>query len=408
MKPQKEDAMHTYIDRPHYLEQMKRLKDTQIIKVVTGLRHSGKATLFALYIEYLHSIGVPESQIIHINLENPVYHPLSDFMDLYTMVDSLITNKQMYYVFIDEVQQVSEFERAVSGLQIKKNVDLYLTGSNAFLLSGELATLLAGRYVEIKMLPLSFSEYRHAVQTPPDLPSLYRQYVSYGSLPYIPKLKTSHDILLYLEGVYSSIVMKDIVARNAIREVGLLEDIIRFMAGNISSFTSPAKIANTLTAGGRTISAVTVESYLASLVNGFFLYKVGRWDVKGRRHLVTGSKYYISELGLRRYLLGQQVADHGHILENVVFLELLRRGHEVYIGYQSDGEVDFVTFKDGEQVYWQVAYTAIDSATLERELKPLLAIKDHWPKVLLTMDMVPPAFHEGVRQLNVLDWLIEG
>lgn len=407
MEVDKEDAMHTYIDRPHYLEQMKRLKDTKIIKVVTGLRRSGKSTLFELYIEYLRSIGIPESQVIHINLENPAYYPLSNFMDLYTMVDSRLTSEQMYYVFIDEVQQVPQFERAVSGLQIKKNVDLYLTGSNAFLLSGELATLLSGRYVEIKMLPLSFSEYRQAVHTPSDLPSLYRQYVSYGSLPYILQLKTSHDILLYLEGVYSSIVMKDIVSRNAIREVGLLEDLIRFMVHNISSFTSAAKIANTLTAGGRTISAVTVESYLASLVNGFLLYKVGRWDVKGRRHLVSGSKYYISELGLRRYLLGQQEADHGHILENVVFLELLRRGYEVYTGHLRDGEVDFVTFKDGKQVYWQVAYTAIDRATLERELKPLLAIKDHWPKVLLTMDLVPPAFHEGVRQLNVLDWLIE-
>ena len=214
MEVDKEDAMHTYIDRPHYLEQMKRLKDTQIIKVVTGLRRSGKSTLFELYIEYLRSIGIPESQVIHINLEDPAYYPLSNFMDLYTMVDSRLTSEQMYYVFIDEVQQVPQFERAVSGLQIKKNVDLYLTGSNAFLLSGELATLLSGRYVEIKMLPLSFSEYRQAVHTPSDLPSLYRQYVSYGSLPYILQLKTSHDILLYLEGVYSSIVMKDIVSRD--------------------------------------------------------------------------------------------------------------------------------------------------------------------------------------------------
>lgn len=401
--------MDTYIDRPVYLEQLKRLKDTQLIKVVTGMRRCGKSTLFELYIRYLKSIDVKESQIIHLNLEDPLYFSLQDYKDFYNLISEKIVTEQMYYLFIDEVQQIPLFEKVVSGLLIKKNVDIYLTGSNAFLLSGELATLLSGRYVEIKMLPLSFSEYRSALKEPSDLNALYQQYVSLGSLPYVLRLKTTADVLLYLEGVYASVVMKDIVMRYNIRDVAVLEDVIRFMFDNIGNVSSSNSISATLTSKGRKTSVPTVETYLQALTDSFVLYKVGRYDIKGKKYLATGNKYYISELGLRRYLLGERGIDYGHILENVVFLELKRRGFEVYVGYQSQGEVDFVAFKEGLLSYYQVAYTIMgnDGETLKREFKPLLSIQDHYPKYLLTMDMLMPSSHEGVKQLNVLSWLLE-
>ncbi len=401
--------MDTYIDRPVYLEQLKRLKDTQLIKVVTGMRRCGKSTLFELYIRYLKSIDVKESQIIHLNLEDPLYFSLQDYKDFYNLISEKIVTEQMYYLFIDEVQQIPLFEKVVSGLLIKKNVDIYLTGSNAFLLSGELATLLSGRYVEIKMLPLSFSEYRSALKESSDLNTLYQQYVSLGSLPYVLRLKTTADVLLYLEGVYASVVMKDIVMRYKIRDVAVLEDVIRFMFDNIGNVSSSNSISATLTSKGRKTSVPTVETYLQALTDSFVLYKVGRYDIKGKKYLSTGNKYYISELGLRCYLLGERGIDYSHILENVVFLELKRRGFEVYVGYQSQGEVDFVAFKEGLLSYYQVAYTIMgnDGETLKRELKPLLSIQDHYPKYLLTMDMLVPTSHEGVKQFNVLSWLLE-
>jgi predicted AAA+ superfamily ATPase len=401
--------MDTYINRPVYLEQLKRLKDTQLIKVVTGMRRCGKSTLFELYIRYLKSIGVKESQIIHLNLEDPLYFSLRDYKDFYNLISEKIITEQMYYLFIDEVQQIPLFEKVVSGLLIKKNIDIYLTGSNAFLLSGELATLLSGRYVEIKMLPLSFAEYRSALKEPSDLNALYQQYVNLGSLPYVLQLKTTSDVLLYLEGVYASVIMKDIVMRYNIRDVAILEDVIRFMFDNIGNLSSSNNISATLTSKGRKTSVPTVETYLKALTDSFVLYKVGRYDIKGKKYLSTGNKYYISELGLRRYLLGERGIDYGHILENVVFLELKRRGFEVYVGYQSQGEVDFVTFKEGLFSYYQVAYTIMgnDGETLKRELRPLLSIQDQYPKYLLTMDMLPPSSHEGVKQLNVLSWLLD-
>ena len=401
--------METYIDRPVYLEQLKRFKDTQIIKVVTGMRRCGKSTLFELYIKYLKASGVKESQIIHVNLDDPLYFLLKDFNELYNLINEKVVTDQIYYVFIDEVQQIPLFEKAVSGFYIKKNIDLYLTGSNAFLLSGELATLLSGRYVEIKMLPLSFAEYRSALKEHSDLISIYQRYVNLGSLPYILQLKTATDVLLYLEGVFFSVVMKDIVKRHGIRDVAILEDVIRFMFDNIGNLSSSNKISDTLTSMGRKTSVPTVESYLQALTDSFVLYRAGRYDIKGKKYLATGSKYYISELGLRRYLLGERGMDYGHILENVVFLELKRRGYEVYIGYQSQGEVDFVAIKEGALSYYQVAYTLIDNEgkTLQRELKPLFSIKDHYPKYLLTMDNILSSSHEGVKQLNVLTWLLE-
>lgn len=315
----------------------------------------------------------------------------------------------MNYIFIDEVQAVPQFQKAVDGLFIKKNCDVYITGSNAYLLSGELATLLSGRYVEIKMLPLSFKEYITALGESTDLIMKYQSYIQNGSFPYILRLTGKKDISAYMEGIYTSIVLKDIIARYRISDVGMLDSVIRFMFDNIGNLCSATKIANTMTSAGRKISVKTVETYLAGLTDSFILYKVGRYDIKGKQYLVTGSKYYLCDIGLRYYLLGTKQVDMGHILENVVYLELLRRGYEVHIGKVDTAEVDFIAVGEEGEEYFQVALTVADpdGKTLARELAALEAIRDHNPKYLLTMDYMPLTSHNGIKQLNVLEWLLK-
>ena len=302
----------------------------------------------------------------------------------------------------------ANFQKAVDGFFIKPNCDVYITGSNAYMLSGELATLLSGRYVEIKMLPLSFKEYISALEDDTDLQMKYQRYIQNGSFPYILQLSRRRDINAYLEGIYTSIVLKDIVARHRISDAGMLDSVIRFMFDNIGNLCSATNIANTMTSKGRKISAPTVENYLSALVDSFVLYKAGRYDVKGKQHLATGSKYYLSDIGLRYYLLGSKRADLGHILENVVYLELLRRGYEIYIGKVGSAEVDFIAIGDEGEEYYQVAYTVndADGKTLARELEPLESIKDHNPKHLITMDFVPLTSHNGIKQINALEWLL--
>lgn len=401
--------MQDIIARPEYLEQLIGFREKQLIKVVTGIRRCGKSTLFDLYCDYLLQHGVTQNQIIRLNLEDPDYHDISDYMKLYVLIKNQLQDNQMNYIFIDEVQNVPEFQKAVDGLFIKKNCDVYITGSNAFLLSGELATLLSGRYVEIKMLPLSFKEYISALENESDLIIKYQNYIQNGSFPYILKLNKKQEIRAYLEGIYSSIVLKDIVARLHISDVNMLDSVIRYMFDNIGNLCSSTKIANTMTSAGRKISVHTVETYLTALVDSFILYKVRRYDIKGKQHLATGAKYYLSDIGLRYYLLGTKKADAGHILENIVYLELLRRKYEVYIGKVNQTEVDFIAINDEGEEYYQVAYTVTDTdgSTLERELASLDAIKDHNPKYLLTMDFTPLTSHNGIKQMNVLDWLLK-
>jgi predicted AAA+ superfamily ATPase len=318
----------------------------------------------------------------------------------------------MNYIFIDEVQTIPEFQKAVDGLFVRKNCDICITGSNAYILSGELATLLSGRYVEIKMLPLSFKEYISALNDRTDLIIKYRDYLENSSFPYTLELSRKKDIRAYLGGIYDSIILKDIVARRKISDIAQLDSVTRFVFDNIGNLTSSTKIAGTMISGGRKISVHTVENYLDALTESFILYRAGRYDVKGRQRLVTGVKYYLSDIGLRYYLLGNKKADAGHILENIVYLELLRRGYEVYIGKVGAAEVDFTVIgQDGEE-YYQVAYTVEDGTDrdgktmLDRELAPLNAIKDHNPKYLLTMDFTPNASYNGIRRLNALDWLL--
>lgn len=400
--------MQAIINRPIYMEQLIRFREKQLIKVVTGIRRCGKSTLFDLYCKYLRSDGVSDNQIIRINLEDPDYHDIQDYMQLYKLVKEKLIPDKMNYIFIDEVQVVPSFQKAVDGLFIKSNCDVYITGSNAYMLSGELATLLSGRYVEVKMLPLSFKEFISAMEDETDLQMKYQRYIQNGSFPYILQLSNRSDIYAYLEGIYTSIVLKDIVARYRISDAGMLDSVIRFMFDNIGNMCSATNIANTMTSNGRKISAPTVETYLSALVESFVLYRVGRYDVKGKQYLVTGNKYYLSDIGLRYYLLGTKQVDMGHILENIVYLELLRRGYEIHIGKVGTAEVDFIAVGDKGEEYYQVAYTVndADGKTLARELSVLEKIKDHNPKYLITMDFVPLVSHNGIKQINALEWLL--
>ncbi|MCQ4983424.1 MULTISPECIES: ATP-binding protein [Lachnospiraceae] len=400
--------MPSLVERPIYLEQLKSFREKELIKVVTGIRRCGKSTLFDLYCDYLIQDGVEEKQIIRINLEDPDYHDIKDYMQLYKMIKEQLLTDKMNYIFLDEVQNIPEFQKAVDGLFIKKNCDVYITGSNAYLLSGELATLLAGRYVEIRMLPLSFKEYVSASGGVQDLQIKYRNYIQNGSFPYILQLSRKRDIHAYLEGIYTSIILKDVVARYRISDAGILDKIVRFMFDNIGNLCSATKIANTMTSAGRKVSAHTVDHYLTALVDSFILYRANRYDVKGKQYLMTGQKYYLCDMGLRYYLLGSRNMDLGHILENIVYLELLRRGYEVYVGKVGSAEIDFIAIGETGEEYYQVAQTVVsaDGKVLERELASLEAVKDHNPKYLLTMDFVPPISHNGIKQLNVLEWLL--
>lgn len=395
------------IKRTEYLEDLICFKDKNLIKVVTGIRRCGKSTMFEMYQEYLKETGITKEQIISVNLEDADYRNIRTAEQLFEYIDAKLQEDRQNYVFLDEVQQVEKFQQAVDWLYVKKNVDLYITGSNAFLLSGELATLLSGRYVEIKMLPLSFKEYVSAFPDNTNTAMLYMNYLTNSSFPGTLELERKKDIRVYLEGIYHTILMKDIVTRKKIADPAMLQSVVEYMFDNIGNMCSSTKIANTMTSSGRKISVPTVENYLEALTDSFVLYKVGRYDIKGKQYLATGSKYYLADIGLRYYLLGTRQADMGHILENVVYLELLRRGYEVHIGKVGEAEVDFIAINEEGEEYYQVSQSVLDENTLRRELASLEAIKDHNPKYLLTMDYVPVSSHNGIKQINAIEWLLK-
>ena len=393
------------IERKEYLEKLKKWKDKDLIKVITGIRRCGKSTLFELYIDYLKSIGIEDNHIISVNLENPD-NEFDTYKELYKYVKEQIKDKKQYYVFLDEVQKVSDFQKAVDGLYIMKNVDVYITGSNAYLLSGELATLLTGRYIEIKMYPLSFKEYLNYYKKDAD-EKMYLNYINRSSFPYALKLEEESEIDDYLDALYNTIIVKDIGLRKKIADTTMLRTVARFMFNNIGNCLSIKKIADTLTSDGRSISVHTVESYLESLVESYVFNKVSRFDIKGKQYLQSGEKYYATDVTMRYALLGRLIIDVGHILENIVYLELIRRGYKVYIGKAGEKEIDFVAENKEGFTYFQVAYTTREKATLERELTPLQDINDHYPKYILTMDIDPIADYDGIKKVNVLDWLLE-
>ena len=394
------------IKRTEYLNQLISFRDKQLIKVVTGIRRCGKSTLLELFRDELLKSDVSEQQITVINFEDVDNEYLMNRKVLYAYIKERLIPDKMNYIILDEVQHVEEWERVVDSLFIKKNCDVYITGSNAYLLSGELATLLSGRYVEIKMLPLSFAEYISALGDKADLEKKYTDYLTNSSFPYALELNNPKDIRTYLDGIYTSVVLKDVVKRKRIADVSALESVIRFMFDNIGNISSAKSIADTLTSGGKKISTHTVESYLSALCDSFILYKVGRFDVKGKQHLKTGEKYYLADIGLRYYLLGAQKADMGRALENVIYLELLRRGCDVKIGKVGTNEVDFVATNESGVAYYQVALTVRDENTFSRELRSLDSISDHNPKYLLTLDVEPISSHNGIKQIYALDWLL--
>lgn len=397
------------IDRPEYINQLIRWKDKDLIKVITGIRRCGKSTLFELYIKHLKENNIKNDQIIHINLEDADYN-FKGYKELYDYINSKLDDKKNYYVFLDEVQNVPEFQRAVDSLYIKKNVDVYITGSNAYILSGELATLLSGRYIEIKMLPLSFKEYVSAFEDNKNYQQLFLEYMKNGGMPgNIDIIKTyPNDLDKYLDGIFSTIVYKDIMVRNNIVDKTLLEGVLKFIFDSIGSPISTKKISDTLTSKGNSTSNHTVERYLTAFTESFLIYKAERFEVKGKRLLVRDYKYYSVDTGLRSYLLGKKAdSDMGHIIENVVYLELIRRGYKVYVGKVDELEIDFVTENRDGLKYYQVALTVRDKKVLDRELKSLQKTGDHYPKFLLTLDMDLETEYDGITKMNVVDWLLK-
>ncbi len=397
------------IERTEYLEQLKRFKDKDLIKVVTGIRRCGKSTLFELFIDYLKKSGIKDNQIININLEDADYN-FESYKELYDYVNKKIDSKKQFYVFLDEVQNVLMFQKAVDSLYIKKNVDVYITGSNAYLLSGELATLLSGRYVEIKMLPLSFKEYLSAFNgSNKSRYEYFLDYMRYGGMPGNISILEDHpnDLDIYLEGTFTTIVYKDVITRNNITDKMLLESVLKFIFDSIGSPISTKKISDTLTSKGLTTSNHTVEKYISAFVESFLIYKAERFDVKGKNLLARDYKYYVVDPGLRSYLLGKKAdSDMGHIIENIVYLELLRRGYKVYVGKVDDLEVDFVAENRDGLKYYQVALTVRDNKVLERELRALQKTGDHYPKYLITYDMDMEADYDGITKINIVDWLL--
>ena len=396
------------IERTEYLEELKRWKDKDLIKVITGIRRCGKSTLFQLFIDYLKSTGISNEQIISINLEDADYN-FEDYKQLYDYIKEKINSKKQYYVFLDEVQNVRMFQKAVDSLYIKKNVDVYITGSNAYLLSGELATLLSGRYIEIKMLPLSFKEYVSAFDDN-NYQQLFLNYMRNGGMPgNISIIKSNpNDLDKYLDGIFSTIVYKDIMARNNINDKMLLESVLKFIFDSIGSPISTKKISDTLTSKGISTSNHTVEKYITAFIESFLIYKAERFDVKGKNLLARDYNYYVVDQGLRSYLLGKKAdSDMEHILENIVYLELLRRGYRVYVGKVDDLEVDFVAESRDGLKYFQVALTVRDEKVLQRELRSLQKTGDHYPKYLLTLDMDLESDYDGITKINVVDWLLQ-
>ena len=393
--------------REEYFERLRNLKHKKLIKIVTGIRRCGKSTVLDMFKEELLSNGVEENQIIFINFEDYENKSLRNPESLYDYIKQRLTSK-MNYIFLDEIQRVEDFPEVVDSLYIKDNVDLYLTGSNSSLLSSEIATLISGRYVEIKMLPFSFKEFVKATNQTENLSSAYRQYVETSSFPYVLELlQTPQEITAYLEGIYNTILVKDIIDRKKIADSNVLKSVTQFLFDNIGSELSSKKIADTLTSNGRKSDSKTIEKYVTSLEESFIVYRANRYNIKGKEYLKSLEKYYIADIGLRNFMLGKKSMDVGHILENVIYLELIRRGYSVYIGKIDDMEIDFVAQNQHGNTYIQVAATVRDENTLKRELRSLQAVKDNYPKMLLTLDDDPEADYDGIIRKNALDWLME-
>ena len=398
------------IVRDTYLNRLIEAKDTEFIKVITGVRRSGKSTLLIMFKEYLQDHGVQEKNIIHINFESARYDEINDYKKLYQYIQNRI-GKNKTYILLDEVQNVEKWEKAINSLNIDFDVDIYITGSNAYLLSSELSTLLSGRYIELKMYPLSFKEYlqfNHYDES--NIEDKFYEYLKYGGLPAVTLIKDKPDLVMtYLNDIYNTIVKKDVIDRNGIKDIALLENIIKYLANNIGSPISAKKISDYLNSN-KIVSKTnhqTIDNYLNMLEKSFIMYKADRTDIRNKTLLKTLGKYYISDVGIRNIILGFRNIDEGHLLENIVYLELLRRGYRVNIGKSKDYEVDFVAEKPNQIIYYQVAKTIVEEKVLKREIRSLESISDNYEKVILTMDRTLNNDYNGIKVVNLIDWLLK-
>jgi predicted AAA+ superfamily ATPase len=408
--------MSKYINRKQYINKLLSYKDKDLIKVITGLRRSGKSTLFDLYREQLYKFGIGKRQVQFYNFELPENYLNKNWDDIYFEIKNKLQVDKTNYIFLDEVQNIPLFEKLVDGLFATENTDVYITGSNAFLLSSELATLLSGRYIEISILPFSFPEYliaRNIVTSDKYLnyEALFFDYINETSLPKGVELRESgfDKIYEYLEAIYTTIIEKDITQRHRINDKRAFANIVKFVATNIGNALSPSNISKTLKQDGQSIHHLTIEKYLEYLTASFVFYKVNRFDIKGKKQLATQEKYYLVDAGLLNILVGKErVTDRGHILENVVFLELLRRGYKIWTGTSRNSEVDFVCkTPTGDIEYYQVAWQMTNEKTLDREFRSLEKINDNYPKYILTTDSFTLNL-SGVNHLNVFNWLLGG
>lgn len=404
------------VERKEYLDQLWMWKDEQQIKVVTGIRRCGKSVLLEQYQQRLLEDGVTPQQIISINFENLDYEHLKDYRELYTYLKERLCPDKMTYIFLDEIQAVQHFEKVVDSLYIREDVDIYITGSNAYMLSGELATLLSGRYIEIKMLPLSFREY--TVVTGLSKEEAFAEFMKTGGIPYVAVMnRTDEKVDQYLEGIYNTVIIKDIEQRQARRErtgdrrkitdITLLKTIARYLASVIGSPVSIKSITNYLISSGKKVSQNTVNDYVEALTESFIFYPVERFDIVGKQLLKTNNKFYMVDMGIRNHILPRKQYDLGLTIENIVYLELERRGNKVHIGKYGSTEVDFVTQKEGVLTYYQVTADMTAEETFEREMRPLKNIQDNYEKIVLTLDRFSTGNYDGIKVVNVVDWLLE-
>ena len=396
-------------NRDIYLSKLLDYKDTSLIKVITGVRRCGKSSLLDLLEMHLVENGISKDAIVRINFESLDFDGIATYKGLNEYVKASTTSAPKTYVLLDEVQMVAEWERAVNSLRLDSGYDLYITGSNSHLLSSEISTLLSGRYVEIKMLPLSFKEYLEFNDIGKANPeAAFSRYLEYGGFPGISEfLGNESAIAPYLEGIYNTIVLKDVILRNAVRDPALLESITRYLAGIIGNLISSNKVSGYLTSIGRKTTSETVDNYIRMLESAYIFYQVGRYDIRGKARLKTQGKYYIVDTGIRNELVGQRGSDYGSVLENVVFFELKRRGYSISRGQFNDLEVDFVATKASETLYVQVTSTMLDEATRKRELEPLQLIPDNYRKIILSMDKAGFTDFEGIESFYLLDFLLE-
>lgn len=404
------------VKRKEYLNKLIEWKDEQVIKVVTGIRRCGKSTLLLQYQDYLRENGVTDEQIISLNFEELENEVLLDYKALYSYIKERLCKDKMTYIFLDEIQNVASFEKAIDSLYVKDNTDVYITGSNSYLLSGELATLLTGRYVEISMLPLSFAEYKELSNESEE--NAFSEYMRYGGMPYVASMsKTEEKVNTYIEGIYNTVVVKDIEDRQKRREtdpdkrkindIALLKTIAKYLSSVVGSPVSVKSVTDFLTSNGRRVSPNTVDDYMDALAESYIFYPAERFDIVGKEILKSNKKWYIVDLGLRNHILPRKNYDLGFSIENIVYFELLRRGYKVNIGKYANSEVDFVTQKNGVLTYYQVTADMTNQSTFEREMTPLKNIRDNYEKIVLTLDKFSVGNYEGIKVINLINWLLE-